>query len=62
MCAINPRRERHFTVSFYTSHILRDTTWDQLTFQAMLQLEIKLNTDGRIRVHVSEADPTKQPE
>jgi len=54
MCAINPKRQRHFTVSVYTSATLTDEQWDEMVADKLLHVEIWLNEDMMLRWHIKD--------
>jgi hypothetical protein len=58
MCAINPKFQRHFKLSFYTSHG-EEEQFDSNVTERLLLLEQEFNKDGRIRVHVNELPPPR---
>ena len=56
MCAINPARQQHFTLNFYTSNPnMTDERWQKLVLERILELEQAFNKTGEIRVHINEA-------
>jgi len=54
MCAINPKRERHFTLSVYTTMDMTDEQFDHLVATKAVIAEAELNQDMRLRWHVKE--------
>ena len=55
MCAINPKRQAHFTVSIYTSLDMDESEFMNLVGNKLVELEAELNRDMRLRWHVSES-------
>lgn len=53
MCAINPKREMHLTLSVYTGHEMSKNEFETLAIAAALNTEIKLNEDARLRWHLT---------
>lgn len=56
MCAINPKHKYSFRLDIYTAHGTRkefDAMLDDVRTE-LLELEIKLNTKLKLRVHISE--------
>jgi hypothetical protein len=56
MCAINPKRQRHFKLSVYTSADMTEEEFEDLVRTRALATEILLNGDGRLRWHLSEME------
>jgi len=59
MCAINPKHQQHFLLSFYTSH----GTWsafDKEVCERLIKLEQEFNETGVIRVHVKPYDSSEE--
>jgi hypothetical protein len=54
MCAINPKRQRHFTLSVYTSVTMTVEEWDELVQSKLFEVEQQLNADMRLRWHVKD--------
>jgi len=54
MCAINPKRQRHFILSVYTSLEMTEAEWAVLVMGKVLEVENDLNKDARLRWHVKE--------
>jgi hypothetical protein len=52
MCAINPKHEHHFVLSVYTSHGMTTEEFNQMVAESALNLEMKLNENGRLRWHI----------
>lgn len=56
MCAINPKRQRTFTLTVYTAHDMTEEHWQELTIHKALNVEQLLNADGRARWHLTEKE------
>ena len=56
MCAINTKRQRHFTISVYTTAELTDRQWDEAVADKLFNIEQWLNQDATLRWHIKEAD------
>lgn len=54
MCAINPKRQKHLTLSVYTTADLSEEEFTQLVAEKALTMEVKLNEDMRLRWHITE--------
>jgi len=54
MCAINPKHERHFTISVYTSLDMTEKDFIYLVSEMLVKTEMALNMDMRLRWHVKE--------
>jgi hypothetical protein len=54
MCAINPKHEKHFTISAYTSQDIPEKEFQEAVALTLLYVEIKLNESGRLRWHIQE--------
>ena len=54
MCAINPKREKHFTISVYTSLNIPEEEFNHLVAEMLVKTEMALNMDMRLRWHVKE--------
>ena len=52
MCALNPKRELHFSLAVYTALDMPVDEFRQLVFLKLLEAENRLNTDMRLRWHV----------
>jgi len=55
MCAINPKHERHFTISVYTSLDMPEEEFNYLVSEMLVKTELALNMDMRLRWHVKES-------
>jgi len=55
MCAINPKYQKHFRLSVYTSHAIDMTEGEflNLTLDKLLHMEQNLNEDMRLRWHIT---------
>lgn len=56
MCAINPKREQHFTLSAYTSIDMTQGQFIEIILEKVLEMESKLNEDARLRWHIKEKE------
>lgn len=56
MCAINPKHERHFTLSVYTSLNMPETDFVKLVLDAAIAMEMEWNKDARLRWHIGEVE------
>ena len=56
MCAINPKHQRHFTLSVYTSLDMTQEQFDELVRTHACVMEMELNSDMRLRWHIKEDD------
>lgn len=56
MCAINPKRQMHFTLSVYTSIEMTEARFASLVAEAALTAEIQLNGEAGtlLRWHINE--------
>jgi hypothetical protein len=54
MCAINPKRQRHFKLSVYTSLEMTQEEFDNLVRTKVVAAEMGMNQDMRLRWHVEE--------
>jgi len=54
MCAINPKRERHFILSVYTTVEMTKEQFDHLAAEKAVIMEAELNQDMRLRWHVKD--------
>ena len=54
MCAINPKRQRHFTLSVYTAADMIDSEWEMLITAKLFDMELRLNSDMRLRWHIQD--------
>jgi hypothetical protein len=54
MCAINPKQQRHFTLSVYTSIVMSEEEFLDLVCRKTLAVELALNEDFRLRWHVAD--------
>jgi hypothetical protein len=57
MCAINPKHEKHFTISVYTSLEIPEEDFRELVYEMLVRTEMTLNLDMRLRWHVKEQQP-----
>lgn len=58
MCAINPKRQSELTLKVYTTKDMTDEDWQSLVAQKATEAEQSLNSDARLRWHVSWEDAT----
>ena len=56
MCAINPKHEKHFTISAYTSLDMTEEEFNHLVSFMLVRTEMALNEDMRLRWHVKEQE------
>ena len=61
MCAINPKRQQHYTISIYTSLNMTQEEFDELVAQKLIAVENLLNTDSRLRWHIKYQDEKDYP-
>jgi len=54
MCAINPKHQHHYKLSVYTSHDMSEEDFATLVIGKVVELEMKLNEDMRLRWHVED--------
>lgn len=55
MCAINPKHQHHFTLSVYTSDgNISEENFKAFVCHKVLEMEVTLNEDTRLRWHVKE--------
>ncbi len=56
MCAINPKHERHYVLSVYTTMDITKELFDQMVASMAVEAEVLLNTDMRLRWHIKEEE------
>ena len=56
MCAINPKHQKHFSLSVYTSVDMGDARFENEVARKLLGLEIMLNRDMEFRWHIKERE------
>ena len=56
MCAINPKREKHFTISVYTALDMTEEEFNYLVLNMLMGTEMALNADMRLRWHIKDAE------
>ena len=54
MCAINPKHQKHFTISVYTSQNIPEWEFNGMVTDELIDIEIRLNKDAKLRWHVKE--------
>jgi len=54
MCAINPKHEKHFTISVYTSLDMTEEEFNNMVRVKLVGAETALNSDMRLRWHVKD--------
>ena len=59
MCAINPKREMHFKISVYTSLEFQQQLFEDMVRDKIMQAEMDLNKDMRLRWHVTQTEDGK---
>jgi hypothetical protein len=54
MCAINPKHQKHFRISVYTSEDITEEAFRLRVLNKVLATEMALNADARLRWHITE--------
>jgi len=54
ICAINPKHEKHFTISVYTSLDMTEEEFNNMVRVKLVGAETALNSDMRLRWHVKD--------
>ena len=57
MCAINPRYQRHLTISVYTTHDMTEAEFVEMVYSKLFRIEVECNKDARLRWHLKEQQP-----
>jgi hypothetical protein len=56
MCALNPKRQMHFTLSVYTSIDMIEEEFRSLVLNEATVTEIILNKSNKLRWHINEKE------
>lgn len=56
MCEINPKHKAFFRLEAFTSHDMTEQQFTTEVMERLLNVELKLNADGRFRFHIHGAE------